>query len=447
MNAKKTMMTLMVLLLWAGAAAAAVLQQVEWESKPGAPWDYTGGAPFIDCSVPPSPSGGCALQFVYPAGSYSTSFSGGRAVVSFASQNELWIGAWHRYSSGFVWNGNGTKRDFLVLQDTGAFGFPGNMATGWMGNPSAPSIVATNQIVWGTGTANFPCSYTAVTNQWVWMEEHHVINTPGVADGIFEQYVNGVRVCRYTNVPYRDSSVSTGWGLFYHTAEWGGGGGSIPATQYWWVDHTMISTTPIGVPGGAPPTIDTTPPAAPTGLTVTELWERFKLLMAAVWQMIGPDEANAAVPNDKLAISWANAQAGVDYELRWQSFADPDWLMLGLVPSVNLQRIVPLSPPISCAVGQDCWVCADARAKRLSDGVYGPWLSETPTGKACNQFAVGPLVLPPPPAPVPIPAPVPVGPATVGMSGDKVFIACDPTRYTRAKTTSTGTKRGITCIP
>ena len=155
--------------------------------------------------------------------------------------------------------------------------------------------------------------------------------------------------------------------------------------------------------------------------------------------------ANAAVPNEQLTLSWTTVQTGVDYDLRWQYFAHPDWINLGLVPSSALKIIIPLSPPITCPTGTDCWVCADARAKRLSDGVTGPWLSETTTGKACNQFAVGPIVLPLPP-PVPELEPEIIGPASVTMSGDKVFIACDPTRYTRAKTTGTGTKRVITCL-
>lgn len=257
----------LVLVLLSSNAFGQVLYTVEWESKPGSPWAYTGGSPFVDCSVPPSPSGGCALQFVYPAGSYSTSFSGGRAEINFpTTYNELWIGHWNRYSSGFVWNGNGTKMDFLVLADRGQFNFPGNMAVGWKGNQNAPTQVSSNQIVWGPTTQDFSCNYTTTTNEWVWIEEHYRINTPGVSDGVFELYVNGVQKCSYSNVPYRDASVSTGWGTFYHTAEWGGGGGTIPAQQYWWVDHTVISTTRIGPPGAAGG--DTTPPASPLGLRV-----------------------------------------------------------------------------------------------------------------------------------------------------------------------------------
>ncbi len=259
----------LVLVLLSSNAFGEVLHRVNWESLPGPPWSYTGGSPSIDCSVTPSPSGGCALRFTYDAGSYSSSFSGGRAQINFpTSYNELWIGHWNRYSSGFVWNGNGTKMDFLVLADKGQFNFHGNMAVGWKGSPSAPTSVTSNQIVWGPTTQDFSVSYTAQTNNWVWVEEHFVINTPGQADGLYEFYVDDVLKGRYTDVPYRDSSVTSGWGTFYHTAEWGGGGGTVPAQQYWWVDQTVISTTRIGRSGSASAGSDITPPAAPLSLRI-----------------------------------------------------------------------------------------------------------------------------------------------------------------------------------
>lgn len=259
----------LVLVLLSSNAFGEVLYLEEWESKPGAPWAYTSGPPNVDCSVPPSPSGGCALQFVYPAGTYSTSFGGGRAEVTFATAyDELWIGHWNWYPSGFVFHPNGTKMDFLILADRGQFNHLGNMAVGWKGSPTAPTSVASNQILWGPTTQDFAVDYTAQTNTWVWVEEHFVINTPGQADGLYEFYVNDVLKGRHTNVPYRDSSVTRGWGSFVHTAEWGGGGGTMPVTQYWWVDHTVISTTRIGRSGSASPVRDSTPPASPVGLRI-----------------------------------------------------------------------------------------------------------------------------------------------------------------------------------
>jgi hypothetical protein len=257
----------LVLVLLSSNAFGNVLYLVEWESKPGAPWSYSAGSPLVDCSVPPSPSGGCALKFVYQAGTYSTSFSGGNAAINLPTPlNELWIGHWNRYSSGFVFNNSGTKMDLISLADKGQYNFRANMAVGWQHNTNTPPSVATNQIVWGPGSQNFTANYYATTNTWVWVEEHFVINTPGQANGIYEFYVDDVLKGRFTNVPYRDSSVTRGWDRFFHTATWGGGGGTVPVTQYWWVDHSVISTTRIGRPGSASGT--NVPPNPPVGVVV-----------------------------------------------------------------------------------------------------------------------------------------------------------------------------------
>lgn len=389
---------------------AEVIETVEWESKPGVPWFYTGSTPEIDCSVPASPSGGCALRFRYDPGTYSTSFSGGRAERQLTSERpkDLYIGHWNRYSAPFNFNPSNQKIDWCgMLQGETPLGFGSNLVTTW--NGSGSTISGISQLIWGNGSTNhYPnaLNYIATEhlNEWYWFEQRCKVNTPGQADGIYELWINDVLIASYSNLQINESGTNPllGWGVFYHTAEWGGGGGVVNQTQYWWVDHTMLSTTRIGMPGGSAPLPSTAPPNAPSGLIVTELWDGVKAFVALIWQWIGPSEAHAAVANDTLTLSWQNAQAGVDYELRWQSFAHPEWMNLGLIPSNKLSLIVPLSPPVTCVAGTDCYVCADARAKRLSDGVYGPWLSAT-TGMACNQFAVGPIVIPPPP---PTPAPV-----------------------------------------
>lgn len=257
----------LLLVLWAMPAQAAVLPgfPVEWESKPGAPWDYTSPRPEIDCTVPPSPSGGCALKFNYLGGTYPTSTGVGGRAGNYnlgAEYTELWIGHWNRYSLNFVWNPNGTKMDFIILsaKNISTDGAIPNMAVGWKGSSTAPTSVASNQILFNPQTQDFWSSYTAVKNTWFWIEHHLVINTPGQSNGLYEMYVNNVRVNRQPNVPYRGpNQAGVGWRSLVHTAEWGGGGGTFPTMQ-WWVDHTVVSTTQIGMPGGIIQG-DTTPPA------------------------------------------------------------------------------------------------------------------------------------------------------------------------------------------
>jgi hypothetical protein len=130
-----------------------------------------------------------------------------------------------------------------------------------------------DQVLWGPQTQNHTCNVEPVScplvrDQWQWIEWRAKVNTPGVANGEFDLWINDVHKAHYTNMRLFDSTMTgTGWDSIIHTAEYGGGGSTLAAIQYWWVDHTVISTTRIGMPGGSLPT-DTTPPGVPTGLTV-----------------------------------------------------------------------------------------------------------------------------------------------------------------------------------
>jgi hypothetical protein len=107
----------------------------------------------------------------------------------------------------------------------------------------------------------------------------------------------------------------------------------------------------------------------------------------------------------------------------------------------------------------DCWL-----RSVNSDGVEGP-----PTGVACST---GPAPVTPPldtdadgvpdsldqcptvPGPATnngcpvVPPPPPTGTtATISPAGEKVVVQCDPAKYLHAKTTGSGNKRTITCLP
>ena len=109
-------------------------------------------------------------------------------------------------------------------------------------------------------------SVTFALNTWYWLEYHCVENTVGQANGILEVWVNGNKVMHHTDVTYRTNNRQFGSVLL--GAEWGGGGGVIHQQQYFWVDHTTISTTRIGMPGTTPIGVDIIPPASPSGLRI-----------------------------------------------------------------------------------------------------------------------------------------------------------------------------------
>ncbi len=256
-----TLLIALGFLVLANVAQAAVITTVEWESKPGAPWSYTSGRPNIDCVVPPSPAGGCALRFEYPAGTYSTSFGGGRAEYSMGGDpTEVYVGAWMRYSNPFTFHPIGHKVNMFILPGPN----PGcrNIAIGY----SNATLAGVPQICWGPGTTNYfqnvsSWNQKAHLNEWHWYEMRVKVNTPGGSDGILQVWIDNVLYLSYSNVPFRAVGDTAGLRYMQHTAEWGGGGGVISQTGYWWVDHTVISTTKIGMPGG-----DSTPPAPPVGV-------------------------------------------------------------------------------------------------------------------------------------------------------------------------------------
>ena len=251
--------------LLTGSALAAVINQQEWSSKPGWPWSYTAGRPSIDTTTS-SPSGGGTLRFTYDAGTYSSSTVGGTATYETFGKTDLYVGHWMKWSSPFNWNPIGTKMDYLILADTNANGFRDNFL--FMVQNSGNTLTFTQQLGAAPGTQNRNANISSQTfqlNRWYWFEFHVRLNTVGQANGLLEAWVDNTLVMSHNNVTYR--TYNSTWGIFQHSPVWGGGGGTISQQQHFWVDHTVISTTRIGSPGGAPAG-DSTPPTSPSGIAV-----------------------------------------------------------------------------------------------------------------------------------------------------------------------------------
>lgn len=259
------LITLLLALVLAGPANAAVVVSDEWNSKT-ATWLFPYPYPDINAVSPASPSGGTALRFLYPAGTYANSIGGGVASYESLSHTDLYFGHWARWSPGYTWNPVGTKLDYWKFDRnqimTGGIG-GGTLRTS--GNGTNLVVDITNQQSGGNGVHTlFPnvSAFSFQTDRWYWVEFHAVVNTcftcPEMqSDGLLEVWVNDVLIMRYTTVKYADVAGSR-WKIFQHAPEWGGSGGTIPATQYYYVDHTVISTTRIGMPGGT--STDITPP-------------------------------------------------------------------------------------------------------------------------------------------------------------------------------------------
>ena len=285
-------------LLWSGSVQAAVIETNEWSNKTQAGWVYVNSTfntpPFID-STTPSPSGDGAITFTYPAGSGTASFGPGVAVYDSLALGEMYTGFWFRLSPGFVFHPIGTK----ILYQKGSLISPNIGQLPYM----ASYIHADRKIRISIGNmgngafASLPHDLLQNKSQniiqpgiWYWVEYHVKKNTPLQQDGVFELWLNNVLTHQYFNVLYFD--IADNWKMVRHSPEYGGGGNwSIPSTQYMYVDHTVVSTTKIGIPGGG---ADTTAPTTPAGLTVSWLLEQ----AASAWNALSgwflPSEAAAA---------------------------------------------------------------------------------------------------------------------------------------------------------
>jgi|CXWL01.1.fsa_nt_gi hypothetical protein len=265
-------------------ALGQVFEVQEWENQSTPTWNGFNASlcsapagqltfPCVNDSGPASPAGGRTLRFTYAAGMYSTSFSAGRAEFNFSPRPiDLYIGAWIRYSSPFDFNPSNQKIFWCGMnQNETPTNFGNNLVTTW--NGAGATISGITQLVWGAGSANH---YPNVTNyaaadhvgQWVWLEQRCKLNTPGMSDGVYSLWINDMAIAHYTDVPVNEAGTSPtlGWYYLSITAEWGGGGGTINQLQHWDVDHVVLSTQRIGMPGGMQ---DTTAPAAPTSLAVS----------------------------------------------------------------------------------------------------------------------------------------------------------------------------------
>jgi len=108
-------------------------------------------------------------------------------------------------------------------------------------------------------TTNLASSITLADNRWYCIETHETMNTPGVANGISETWVDGVKVAAKTDVMWRQAGSTLQWSEFSIFRQIGIG-------NIWW-DRFAAGDTRIGCLG-ANYIFDTTRPAPPQGLFI-----------------------------------------------------------------------------------------------------------------------------------------------------------------------------------
>jgi hypothetical protein len=237
-----------------------------------------------------------SIKHSYPACSWDTNQSdlcgaGFMTMLSAYNKNELYARMYSKWGSGagtWKWSANGTKH-FNLATNGGADRQP------WFNTvPSYPSGSGVHHVKnepdgdqpYAQNQGN---NATFLENQWYCIEIH-VVRNSGTGDGVVETWVDDVLRMRHTNVNWGthnwdDAMLSGYWNSFQclasqgctqaecegydsaYTPSWNGTKCSFSrVAQAKWYDNVIFSTARIGCIGGA-----LTPPATPTGLTITLL--------------------------------------------------------------------------------------------------------------------------------------------------------------------------------
>ena len=227
----------------------------EDEMEPGnTGYNLVGGAMAFDTSTKFSGNG--AVRLDYPSVCYPDASAqnncGGYMDRAITPTSTLYRRFYVRLSSGFTVSDVYTK---LMRSDTS-----GPNSNWWvLGCCGSKQLLVSEQNVPNVGsTINVPTSFTMQDARWYCVETMEQLNTPGVANGQSQVWVDGVQVMNQTGITYRqagDNSLFVNNRLYRQT-----GIGSI------WFDRIAVGDSRIGC-SGAPPPSDTTPPAVPSGLT------------------------------------------------------------------------------------------------------------------------------------------------------------------------------------
>lgn len=167
------------------------------------------------------------------------------------------------YMENFQVNETGTKTTFQ--------GQEGAYPSFWWGwNWGAPTLaVGIQGVILDNGVQDTQVVYGGTTpqNQWVCVELRTTMSSPGVDNGIVQQWINGTQTMNKTNQRMRSATLNQlnsptaqfqfariytqhGWGTIYYD------------------DYAVSRDARIGCSGSPAPTGDITPPATPGGLFV-----------------------------------------------------------------------------------------------------------------------------------------------------------------------------------
>lgn len=216
------------------------------------------GAMSFDTSIKFSGTGSLRYNFgseCYPDAS-AQAHCGGFTDRSFTQTTNLYKRFYFRMSAGFQVSDVFTK----IMRSDGVNGSIAPSDWWVMGSSGSKRFLVGAQGVPPSDTTNYFTSFTFNDGQWFCVETHEQLNTPGVANGILEAWIDGTKVMSVTNVKFLQSGQTN---TFYNNRLYRQTGrGSI------WLDRLAVGDQRIGCVGSGSSTTGTVPPATPTGLTV-----------------------------------------------------------------------------------------------------------------------------------------------------------------------------------
>lgn len=188
----------------------------------------------------------------HPAGTYYD-----RSVTA---TGDLWMRFYYR-TVNFTYDPQGNIKLF--------FNFAQGINVIWInvyGNRSMQALINHPQpVTCPNGYTDETCTYYANVkpiplndNQWYCLETHANAGTPGVANGMIELYVDGVKSLSHSNLLI--TTTSSSFNTVRHYTQYGFG--------YRYVDDLAVGNTRIGCGVSPRPSSDVTPPATPIGLSV-----------------------------------------------------------------------------------------------------------------------------------------------------------------------------------
>jgi len=153
---------------------------------------------------------------------------------------------WAEAAFGHVWSG-GTGNNHLVLDPASGTDTAGNLVTTHYND-------FPNMRWLGYVRSDTPVFDSAHAGTWHCIETHMKLNDAGVANGLFELWINGQLEARKTNLNWVGSYNAYGINAVFIENYWGDGS---PTTQERYFDNFVISTRPIGPVGdtNTPPVI------------------------------------------------------------------------------------------------------------------------------------------------------------------------------------------------